>query len=42
MRYDSPREQNKSIAKAKQLLTDAGFPNGIDVELWLSQTPPFP
>lgn len=30
------------IAKAKQLLAAAGHPNGIDVELWVSQTPPFP
>ena len=25
------------VAKAKQLLTDAGFPNGISVKLWCSQ-----
>ncbi len=30
------------IAKAKQLLAAAGHPNGIDLELWVSQTPPFP
>jgi peptide/nickel transport system substrate-binding protein/oligopeptide transport system substrate-binding protein len=30
------------VAKARQLLAAAGFPNGIDVELWSSQTPPFP
>ena len=30
------------MAKAKQLLAAAGHPNGIDVELWSAQTPPFP
>ena len=30
------------VAKAKQLLAAAGHANGIDVELWSSQTPPFP
>ncbi|MEP6906219.1 MAG: ABC transporter substrate-binding protein, partial [Gemmatimonadales bacterium] len=30
------------VAKAKQLLAAAGHPNGIDIELWSSQTPPFP
>jgi peptide/nickel transport system substrate-binding protein/oligopeptide transport system substrate-binding protein len=30
------------VAKAKQLLAAAGHPTGIDVELWSSQTPPFP
>jgi ABC-type transport system substrate-binding protein len=29
-------------AKAKQLLADAGHPNGIDIELWTSQSPPLP
>jgi peptide/nickel transport system substrate-binding protein/oligopeptide transport system substrate-binding protein len=32
----------RDVAKAKQLLAQAGFANGIDVELWSSQTPPFP
>jgi oligopeptide transport system substrate-binding protein len=29
-------------AAARKLLVDAGFPNGINLELWSSQTPPFP
>ncbi len=32
----------RDVAKAKQLLAEAGFGNGIDIELWSSQTPPFP
>ncbi|MEO7995923.1 MAG: ABC transporter substrate-binding protein [Gemmatimonadaceae bacterium] len=27
---------------ARKLLTDAGFANGVDLEMWSSQTPPFP
>jgi oligopeptide transport system substrate-binding protein len=32
----------RDLAKAKQLLAAAGHSNGIDVELWCSQTAPFP
>lgn len=32
----------RDVAKAKQLLAQAGFAQGIDIELWSSQTPPFP
>ena len=32
----------RDVAKAKQLLAAAGHASGIDLELWSSQTPPFP
>ena len=32
----------RDVAKAKQLLAAAGHATGIDLELWSSQTPPFP
>jgi len=32
----------RDTAKARQLMIAAGHPNGIDIELWSSQTPPFP
>jgi peptide/nickel transport system substrate-binding protein/oligopeptide transport system substrate-binding protein len=40
---DSTRKgYTRDVAKAKQLLADAGHKNGIDIELWSSQTAPFP
>src|SRR5215211_1123862 len=38
--YDSTRSPySYNPAKAKQLLAEAGHPNGIDIELWTSMTP---
>lgn len=31
-----------NIQKAKQLLREAGYPNGVTIELWCSTTSPFP
>ena len=39
---DSTRHYAYDTTKAKQLLIDAGLPDGMDVELWTGQTPPFP
>ncbi len=39
---DSTRRYAYDTTKAKQLLADAGFAKGIDVDLWTGQTPPFP
>jgi ABC-type transport system substrate-binding protein len=39
---DSTRHYAYDTTKAKQLLADAGYANGIDVDLWTGQTPPFP
>ena len=35
------RPYGHDVAKAKKLLADAGFPNGVDLELWVSQEPTF-
>ena len=36
------RPYQYDVALAKQLLAEAGYPNGIDLELWCSQSEPFP
>jgi ABC-type transport system substrate-binding protein len=36
------RPYERNVERARQLLREAGYPNGIDVELWSSQTPPSP
>lgn len=41
--YDSARAPYRyDPARARALLAQAGFPSGIDVELWCYQTPPYP
>src|SRR5581483_2518881 len=41
--YDSTRTPfHYDSTKARQLLAAAGYPNGIDIELWTSTTPPYP
>lgn len=41
--YDSTRRPfHYDSTKARQLLAAAGYPNGIDIELWTSTTPPYP
>jgi peptide/nickel transport system substrate-binding protein/oligopeptide transport system substrate-binding protein len=41
--YDSTRAPyHYNLQRAKQLLAQAGYPHGIDLELWCSQSEPFP
>ena len=39
---DTTRRYAFDVAKARQLMSEAGYASGIDVQLWCSQTPPMP